>query len=93
MARFLIEVPHENNAKACEQAAQIFLSTGSHFLVHADWGCYDESGEGHKAWVIVELDNKDEARSILPPLFREKAKIITLNKFNIEDFENPQTHS
>jgi hypothetical protein len=62
MARFLLEVPHE--AVACARAAQIFLNAGSHFLTHADWGCTD--GE-HKAWIIAEVENKDEARSILPP--------------------------
>jgi len=78
MARFLIEVSHEDHLMACLQAVRTLLSTGSHFLTHADWGCSD--GE-HKAWVIVEMDNKEAARAILPPDYRSTAKIIQLNKF------------
>jgi hypothetical protein len=46
MARFLIEVPHEDYRVECARAIQVFLQTGSHFLVNADGGCLD--GE-HKA--------------------------------------------
>jgi hypothetical protein len=89
MARFFIEVPHEADEVACKRAVQIFLSTGSHFLTHADWGCLD--GE-HKAWIIVELDSKEEARSILPPAYRSQAKIVQLNKFTMEDIEDLRRH-
>lgn len=82
MTRYLIEVPHENNKDACKQAVQAFMETGSHFMTHADWGCGD--GE-HKAWFIVELESKDEAKSILPPLFRENAKIIELQRFTVKE--------
>jgi len=84
MAKFLIEVPHDDKKDACERAIRVFMETGSHYMTHADWGCHD--GE-HKAWIVVELDNKDEARAILPPLFRKDAKIIALTKFSMEDVE------
>lgn len=81
MPRFLIEVHHEAEQLACARIVQIFLSTGSHYMTHADWGCMD--GE-HTAWIIVEVDSKEQARSILPPAFRSQAKIVALNKFTIE---------
>lgn len=84
MARFLIEVPHEAKTNECAQAAKILISTGSQYLAHADFGCLD--GE-HKAWIIVEVDDKKEARFILPPLFRPQAKIIQLNKFSLAELE------
>jgi hypothetical protein len=84
MSRFLIEVPHENKKEACERAIQVFLESGSHFMTNADWGCHDDE---HKAWFVVDLDSKEEARSILPPHFRHDAKIITLEKFTIDDLE------
>jgi hypothetical protein len=59
-------------------------TTGSHFLTHADWGCMD--GE-HKAWIIVEVDSKEEARCILPPAFRSQARIVGLNRFTMEEIE------
>jgi len=83
-ARFLIEVPHEATPVACALAAQTLLKTGSHFLTRADWGCKD--GE-HKAWIIVEVDNRDEARGIVPPAFRCQAKVVQLNAFSLEDIE------
>ncbi len=85
MERYLIEVPHEATKSACNNAVRIFLQTGSHFLSHADWGCHD--GE-HKAWLIVEVENKDQARQILPPLFRPEAKIIKLHTYTREEMEN-----
>jgi len=84
MARFLIEVPHEAEKVACARAVQILLTTGSHFLTHADFGCLD--GE-HKAWIIVEGENKEELRSIVPPTYRSQAKIVKLNKFALEEIE------
>jgi hypothetical protein len=84
MARFLIEVPHEAEPLACARAVQIFLNAGSHFLTHADWGCKD--GE-HKAWIIAEVENKDEARTILPPAVRPQAKITRLNYFSLGEID------
>jgi hypothetical protein len=89
MARFFIEVPHEAKKEECARAAQIFLNTGSHFLTNADWGCLD--GE-HKAWIIVEVENKEEARFILPSVFRSQAKIVSLNKFTMEDIDELSRH-
>jgi hypothetical protein len=82
MAKFLIEVPHGANKEACDQAIQIFLQTGSHFLTHADWGCKD--GE-HKAWIIAEVKSKDDAMMILPSAFRSVAKITLLTTFTQKD--------
>ena len=82
MARYLIEVPHESTKEACERAVQVFFETGSHFMSNADWGCHDNE---HKAWMVVDLDNKEEAIAILPPLFRDKAKIIALEKYTWND--------
>ena len=85
MPRFLIEVPHEEEHQACLLAVKVLLSTGSHYLTQADFGCYD--GE-HKGWIIVEADNKAEARSILPPVYRAQAKIVELNKFTMQEIES-----
>ena len=84
MEKFLIEVPHDEEHVACARVVEIFLKTGSHFVTHADWGCRD--GE-HKAWIIAEVDSKDEARYILPPAFRSQAKIVQLNKFMMEEID------
>ncbi len=82
MARFLIEVEHGAEKNACMEAIQVFLQTGSHFLTHAEWGCVD--GE-HKAWIIVDVPSKDDARFIVPPRFRSIAKITMLTHYSAQD--------
>jgi hypothetical protein len=83
MARYLIEVPHEANLAACSHAVKVFLNTGSHFMTHADFGCAD--GE-HKAWLTVEVQSREEARRILPPPLRARARIVKLTKFSLTHF-------
>ncbi len=85
MAQFLIEVLHSEDKIECTRAIQIFLSSGSHFLTNADWGCSDGV---HKAWLIVDVNDKNEALQILPPYYRKDATIIRLEKHNRENFED-----
>lgn len=89
MAKFLIEVSHEPEKSACLRAAQILLKSGSHFLTNADFGCLD--GE-HKAWIIVDVFDKEEAKAILPTEYRSSAKIVKLNKFNLGEIEDLLGH-
>jgi hypothetical protein len=89
MARFLIEVKHEDETGECARVVKVFLSTGSHFLSNADWGCMDGD---HKAWIIVDVDSKEEARAIVPPAFRHDARIRKLNKFTLEKIEEILRH-
>ncbi len=84
MQKFLIEVPHDEDVLSCIQAVQIFLTSGSHFLRNADWGCRDGD---HKAWLVVEVNSKEEARKIIPPAYRADAKIVGLNKFTVAELD------
>ena len=84
MPRFLIEVPHDGERMACIRAIQAFLSAGSHFVANADWGCRDGD---HRAWIVVDLASKDEARAIIPPIYRAQAKIVALNSFTLREIE------
>jgi hypothetical protein len=89
MKKFLIEVPHESDKKACNQAIKVFQESGSHYLTKADWGCMD--GE-HKSWIIMEVESKEEARLIVPPLYRPDAKIIQLVSFTVDRMEADTFH-
>ena len=89
MSRFLIEVPHEADTAACARVVRVFLDTGSHFLTHADWGCLDGV---HKAWIIVDVENREQARDILPSAFRSEAEIIQLNEFTMEQIDDIMIH-
>ena len=84
MEKFLIEVPHEGDKASCARTVQIFLDSGSHFVTNAEWGCKDGD---HKAWLIVEIENKEAAMRILPSGYQTKAKIIKINKFTRKDME------
>jgi len=85
MPRFLIEVPHESDLVGCARAVKVLLETGSHFLTHADFGCHDNV---HKAWLIVDVESKDEARGILPPSYRHDARIVELCKFELQQVDD-----
>ena len=85
MTKFLVEVSHSSEKIECLRTIQIFLSSGSHFLTHADWGCLD--GE-HKAWFLMEVDRKEEALRVVPPFYRKDTKITKLSKFNLTEVEN-----
>jgi hypothetical protein len=89
MAKFLIELPHESEMVACARAIKVLLETGSHFLTHADFGCHDGV---HKAWIVVDVDSKDEARSILPPAYRRQATIVELCKFGLDELNDIIKH-
>jgi len=82
--RFLIEVPHEADTLECTRVVHIFLSTGSHFLTHAEWGCKDGV---HSAWMLVDMDNKAEALAIVPPAFRAATRIVGLTHFTLAEIE------
>ena len=85
MPRFLIEVPHGGTTTECVQAVDLFLRTGSHFLSHADWGCKDGD---HRAWMVLEVESRNEARNVVPPVFRAQAKIVQLNAFTLKDLDD-----
>jgi hypothetical protein len=84
VTRYLIEVPHEDTKEACLRAIQVFMATGSHFVTNADWGCSDHV---HKAWIVADLETKDQALSLLPPLFRRVATVIALERFTPNDLD------
>jgi len=86
MGKFIIEVPHDNDRASRMKRAKVFYATGSHFVTHAEWGCRDGN---HKAWLIVEVEDKHEAMRILPSFFQRSAKITKISKFTREDMDEP----
>ena len=84
MPRFLIEVPHSPDELSCARVVQVFLSSGSHYLTHADWGCMDGV---HSAWMVVEVENKAEALGIVPAAFRHDARVVRVTHFKLDKIE------
>jgi hypothetical protein len=85
MSQFLLEVPHEEDLVSCEKSVRILLSTGSHFLTHAHFGCHDGV---HKAWIIVDMDSKEEARGIIPTEYRNQSLVVKLTQFSLDKLNN-----
>jgi hypothetical protein len=84
MPKYLIEVPHGESTLECNRAIAIFLRTGSHFLSNAEWGCKDGV---HKAWFMMEVDTREEARNVVPSEYRPQAKIVQVRTFRLQDVE------
>jgi len=84
--RFLVEIPHEPDEASCKAAYKIFAETGSHYLTHADFGCEDGV---HDAWLIVEADGHDEARLVVPPQYRSKARVTKLKQYAMTEADAP----
>jgi hypothetical protein len=84
MPKFLIEVRHEPEVVACAKVVRVFLTSGSHFLSNAEWGC--EDGD-HRAWMMVDAANRAEANAIVPPAFRPNTTIVGLNRFHLEQID------
>jgi hypothetical protein len=79
---FLIEVPHKNSSYECYRAIKVFLESGSHFLTNAEWGC---PADDHRAVMIVEVENREQAMKIVPPMYRNVAKVTEMVTFTPED--------
>jgi hypothetical protein len=41
----------------------------------------------HSAWMIVDVDRREDALQVVPPAFRDQAKIVALNKFTMEQID------
>jgi hypothetical protein len=63
MPRYMIEVPHSSDKRACLHAVHVFLATGSHYI-------------------------REDALRIVPPAFRQGAKVTQLNGFSLDQVES-----
>lgn len=82
MANYLIEIPHSGSEFECKQVIKLFVTSGSHLLANAHWGCKDGV---HKAWFIGDFENKDQALQVVPAYLKRNAVIVELVKFNKDD--------
>jgi len=86
MNRYLIETPH--TGEECLDLIKVLNAQG--YLWNFDWGC--KAGI-HSGWAIIEAENVAQARLVVPPLVRSRARIVKLNKFDgstIEECEKQQ---
>ena len=80
MDRYLIETPHTSG----ECLGLIELINAQGYLWNFDWGC--EAGI-HCGWAIIRAEDQSQARLAVPPLVRNRARVIRLNKFDSTSIE------
>lgn len=80
MARFMIEVSHEPSQ--CLETLDHYAAETQQLLEEAEFGC--KHGV-HAAWVNVEANSEDEARTMLPMSQRPGARIVQVEKFTPEN--------
>lgn len=82
MNRYLVESPHP--LEKCEQVLRDLHAAG--YLHHFEWGCKDDD---HTGWAIVEAENVEHARQIVPWYLRDRARVVRLVKFDLANDEHP----
>ena len=80
MFRYMVETPH--TAEECHRLIEQIHAMG--YLHNFDWGC--KVGV-HCGWAIIEAENQVQAQMAVPPLVRQKARVIELVKFNLDQEE------
>ncbi len=76
MTRYLIQAAHE--PEECVKMLHSYLQAGAHYLTHAEWGCEENV---HQAWIIIEAESDAAARLMVPPVIRNSALVVRLNRF------------
>lgn len=76
MNRYMVISGH--TAEEYRQAVKYFAEFYAGYIAHYEWGCKDND---HNAYAIIEADSHEEAKMTVPPLFRDKARVIKLTYF------------
>ena len=80
MNRYLVESPHTK--EDCLKVLDMFVAYGH--ITHFEFGC--DVGV-HSGWVIIEAKNENEALLSVPPMIRNKAKVVRLVKYSPEQIQ------
>jgi hypothetical protein len=84
MDRYIVISSH--TAEDCRLAVKHFKEYHAGFLTHFEWGCYDND---HTAYAIIEADSHEQALLSVPPLLREKTRVVKLTTFNPKGKSDP----
>ena len=68
-----------DTAEDCRQAVKYFAEFYAGYITHFEWGCKDDD---HNAYAIIEADSHEQALLSVPPLLRDKARVIKLTYFH-----------
>lgn len=77
MDKYLVISAHTE--EDCDKAIQYILAYHTAFLTKFEWGCMDHD---HNAYTILEAESHEHAKMAVPPLFRDRTKVIKLVNFS-----------
>ena len=76
MDRYLIISAHTK--EDCKAAVEHFAQYYAGYIKNFEWGCLDND---HNAYAIIEAESHKEALMSVPPILRNKAKVIRITTF------------
>jgi hypothetical protein len=79
MARYLVELPHTK--EDCLEALDSVVAFSNSLMDRIDWGC---GGDVHTGWLMIEAQDANAAKMMVPTNIRDSAKAVPLNKFSAE---------
>ncbi len=68
-----------HTAEDCDRALRYFHEYHEGYLTKFWWGCVDHD---HNGYAIIEAESHEHAKMAVPPLIRDKARIIRLTHFD-----------
>ena len=69
----------EHTPEDCTRTLHYFHEFHEGYLTKFWWGCLDKD---HSSYAIIEAESHEHAMMSVPPLAREKTKIIKIAHFN-----------
>ena len=81
--RYLVMTSH--TPEKCLADLDAVVASKPEMLDRIEWGC---KGGDHTGYVIVEAENEQAARQMLPAPMQATARVIKLNRFSVEDIRS-----
>ena len=83
MLRYIVESPHTK--EECLRALDEIIAKSPQTLDKFVWGC--KAGD-HTGYAIVEAENEAKVRGMLPSFLKDKMKVISVEKFTVEQIKS-----
>ena len=83
MARYLVELPHTK--EDCLEALDSVVAYSHSLMDRIDWGC---GGDVHTGWLMIEAQDANAAKMMVPTNIRDTARAVQLNKFTPEQVKS-----
>jgi hypothetical protein len=80
MPEYMIEIEHA--PEECTQALKEMMDYDEDLIEMFIWGC--RSGI-HKGWALVEADNIDDVKGVMPPSVKDKVRVTEVARFAADE--------